>query len=265
MKRREEMVAGFYDQIDEDSRLMRTRQGQLEYFTTMHYIHRFAGAHSKVLEVGAGTGRYSIALAGEGMEVTAVELAESNLAVLRANSRGLSNLRSYQGDAINLEGFADHSFDMTLVFGPMYHLYEPEEVDRAIDEAIRVTRPGGVMLFAFLSVYAIMYSNYLCGNWALGQRENFTPDYRVRHFREQLFTGYDVVEFERLFEDKPVEWIVTAGVDGMLEPLERGADFCISDADFDRFAQWHLAFSEKRELLGGTNHLLYICRRSPLT
>ena len=261
MSTRKEIVSGFYGQADEDSRLERSRHGQLEYATTMAYIHRYAGAGSKVLEVGAGTGRYSIALAKEGMKVTAVELVESNLEVLRENSRGIGGIESYQGDATDLSRFADGSFDMTLVLGPMYHLYEQEEVHRAIDEAIRVTKLGGVIMYAFISVYAIMYANYLQGNWAAGQEENFTDDYRTKHFKEQLFTGYDVEEFEQLFDGKPVERIATAGVDGLLEPIEDCPDFLIRDEDFDAFAAWYLAFAEKRELLGGTSHLLYICRK----
>ena len=74
MSTRQEIISGFYNQVDEDSRLQNNRHGQLEYTVTMHYIHRFAAPGSKVLEVGAGTGRYSIALAKEGMDVTAVEL-----------------------------------------------------------------------------------------------------------------------------------------------------------------------------------------------
>ena len=126
MSTRKEIVSGFYDQYDEDGRLERTRHGQLEYAITMSYIHRYADKHSRVLEVGAGTGRYSIALAKEGMKVTAVELVESNLAVLRENSRGIESIESYQGDATDLGRFADNSFDVTLLFGPMYHLYESE-------------------------------------------------------------------------------------------------------------------------------------------
>ena len=262
MGTRKELMSSFYEQADEDSRLKRTRHGQLEYLTTMAYIHRYANRHSKVLEVGAGTGRYSIALAKEGMAVTAVELVESNLEVLRENSRDIRNLESFQGDATDLGRFADDSFDLTLLLGPMYHLYEKEEVNKAIDEAVRVTKPGGVIFFAFISVYAIMYANYLRGNWAAGQEENFTKDYQIRHFKEQLFTGYDVIEFERLFETKPVEWITTAGVDGPLEPVEHRDDFSIPEEDFDEFAAWYLHFAEKRELLGNTNHLLYICRKN---
>lgn len=261
MGTREEMLTDFYGGYDEDGRTSRSRHGQLEYATTMAFIHRYAAQGSKVLELGAGTGRYSIALAKEGMDVTAVELVESNLAILRENSKGLTNIVSMQGDATDLSRFDDHSFDVTLVFGPMYHLYEEKEIHRAIDEAIRVTKSGGVLLFAFLSVYAIMYADYFCGNWAEGQAMNFDEHYRVRRFKEQLFTGYDITEFEDLFRKKPVDWITTAGTDGILESIETREDFAISDEDFKAMSAWYLHFCEKRELLGNTDHLLYVCRK----
>ena len=261
MSTRKDMLSGFYDQSDEDSRLQKSRHGQLEYAVTMAYIHRYINAGAGVLEVGAGTGRYSIALAKEGIDVTAVELVESNLAVLKENSRGIDSIRSYQGDATELSRFADNAFDATLVLGPMYHLFAPEDVNRAIDEAIRVTKPGGTLFFAFLSIYAIMYANALYGGWAAYREENFTKDFKVRHFQEQLFTGYDVCEFERLFDGKPVEHMTTAAMDGPLEAIEKRPDFSVSEKDFDSLAAWHLAFAEKRELLGGSNHLLYICRK----
>lgn len=140
MSKRIEILNSFYDDIDEDSRLDRSRYGQLEYITTMNYIHRYAKAGAKILEIGAGTGRYSITLAKEGYKVTAVELVESNLEVLRKNGSGIKNIVSYQGDALNLDKFEDNKFDITLLFGPMYHLYDKKDVHKALDEAIRVTK-----------------------------------------------------------------------------------------------------------------------------
>ena len=124
------------------------------------------------------------------MDVTAVELVEQSC-YFKEKQQRIENIKSYQGDATNLEFLGDSSFDVTLVFGPLYHLYESEDVHKAIDEAIRVTNRG-VILFAFISVFAIMYADYFSSNWVYGQRENFTEDYKVKHFKEQVFTGYDI-------------------------------------------------------------------------
>lgn len=235
MSKRLEIVSSFYNEIDEDGRLDRNRHGQMEYITTMHYINKYAKEGAKLLEIGAGTGRYSIALAKAGYEVTSVELVEHNFEILKENSKDLKNLQAYQGDALNLSRFADNSFDVTLLFGPLYHLYEPQDVQKAIDEAIRVTKPDGVILTAFLSVYAILFDNYLQGNLFVGMEENFTEDYKVRHFEEQLFTGYDIVEFEELFADKPVEHLITVAVNGILELAEKRIDFAMSDEEMEAF------------------------------
>ena len=261
MSKRVEIVNSFYGSIDEDSRLSCSRHGQLEYATTMHYIQRHAAKGSRILEVGAGTGRYSIALAKAGHFVTAMELVDSNLAVLRLNGEGFGNLAALQGDATDLSRFADNSFDMTLLLGPMYHLYDPRDVHRALDEAVRVTRKGGVILTAFLSVHAILFNNYLNGHLLAGLTENFDADHHVRHFEEQLFTGYDIAEFEALFAGKPVQHLITAAADSILELAEARRDFVMSDEEFAAFAAHHLATCEKRELLGCSSHLLHICRK----
>jgi len=261
MSKRIEIVSSFYDDIDEDSRLKKSRHGQLEYATTMEYIHRYAKPGAKIIEIGAGTGRYSIALAKEGYKVTAVELVESNLEVLRKNSSDMKDIVSYQGDALNLSRFENNQFDVTLLFGPMYHLYSKEDVHKAIEEAIRVTKRDGIILVAFLSVYAIMNDNYLNGTFAAGVEENFDENYNVKHFEEQLFTGYDIAEFEQLFESYKTKYLATVAVDSILKLAAGRADFKMSDEEFELFVKYHLATCEKRELLGSSSHLLYICKK----
>ena len=156
---RKEMINQFYTGYNEDRRLFKSRHGQLEYLTTMHYIRKVLPEPGNVLEIGAGTGRYSVALAREDHRVTAVELAERNLELLRQNAQGLDDLTALQGDAVDLSSLPDDSFDLTLVFGPLYHLYEREDQLQALREAVRVTKPGGYILTAFLSVHAILFDN----------------------------------------------------------------------------------------------------------
>ena len=259
---RKEMINDFYTGYNEDIRLFKNRRGQLEMLTTMHYIHKVLPEPGAVLEIGAGTGRYSIALAKEGYQVSAVELAEQNFELLRKNSEGMDNLQAIRGDAVDLRFLPDDRYDLTLLLGPMYHLYNKEDQLAALREAIRVTKPGGYILTAFLSVYAILTDNYLRGNLLEGLRENFTEEWQVRHFQEQLFTGFEIPEFEALFRDLPVTQLTVAAANGVLELAEGRADFQMSDAEFEAFAKYHLHFCERRELLGSSSHLLHLCQKN---
>ena len=261
MSIRIEMINSFYDGYREDVRLEKSRHGQLEYFTTMHYINKMTAANTSVLEIGAGTGRYSIALAKKGYNVTAVELADKNLDILMENAKGIDNLHCYQGDALDLGKFDDNSFDLTLVLGPMYHLYAKEDMLKALNEAVRVTKPGGIIMTAFLSIHAIMHDDYLQGNFVEGLKENFTEDFKVKHYTEQLFTGFYIDEFEALFDTLHVKHITTIATDSILELAEMTKNFAMSDEDFELFTKYHLHNCERREYLGSSSHLLHICQK----
>ena len=64
-----EFLTEYYAHYDEDARLA-SRHGSVEYLTTMRYLHKYLRPGAAILELGAGTGRYSVALAKEGFRVT---------------------------------------------------------------------------------------------------------------------------------------------------------------------------------------------------
>ena len=78
-------------------------------------------------------------LAGEGYDVTAVELVKYNLGILKSKK---SSVKAYQGNALNLSRFEADQFDMVLVFGPMYHLYTKEDKVKALKEAKTCGKAG---------------------------------------------------------------------------------------------------------------------------
>ena len=158
----------YYNKFNEEKRL-NSRHGQVEFRTSMKYIHEaiesirnsltyttvsesaivasLDNSDIKILDIGAGTGRYSVALAEEGFDVTAVELVKYNLGILKQKN---SSVKAMQGNALNLKKLADNTFDVTLLFGPMYHLFGFEDKEKALLEAKRVTKPGGIILVAYL-------------------------------------------------------------------------------------------------------------------
>ncbi|WP_304158508.1 bifunctional 2-polyprenyl-6-hydroxyphenol methylase/3-demethylubiquinol 3-O-methyltransferase UbiG [Fusobacterium ulcerans] len=139
----------FYNNYDEDKRLT-LKHGSVEFLTTMHYIEKYIRPGDYVLEIGAGTGRYSHTLARLGYSVDAVELVGHNIEIFRQNTHPEENITIRQGNAMDLSGFSDNQYDITLLLGPLYHLYTIEDKHQALKEAIRVTKPGGVIFAAYV-------------------------------------------------------------------------------------------------------------------
>lgn len=154
-------LENYYGKFCEDKRLLR-KHGQVEYRTSMKYIHDYLKTGDRILDIGAGTGRYSVALSQEGYEVDAIELVKYNLGMLKAKK---SNVKAYQGTALDLSRYQDETFDLTLLFGPMYHLFSYEDKLKALSEAKRVTKTGGVILVAYvMNDYSVLVHGFRDGH-----------------------------------------------------------------------------------------------------
>ena len=150
-----ERIIGFYtDKYDEDSRLDRHRT---EFITTTYILNKVIGTESQVLDIGAGTGIYSIYYAGRGCSVTALDLVPKHVEILNSKLGALQNLRvsAEVGDARDLSRFQEDSFDVVLCMGPICHL-EADEIDNCVRECLRVLRSGGI----FAASYANRYEGY---------------------------------------------------------------------------------------------------------
>ena len=144
-----DIIINKYAEYDEDARLVNDRGHNVEYLTTMRYIQKFLKPGDKILEIGAATGRYSIALAKMGYDVTAVDLVPKHVEIMKSKARRLKNFRCMVADVLDLSMFEDKSFNMVLNFGPMYHLFEKKDKKQAIKETVRVTAKGGICMFAY--------------------------------------------------------------------------------------------------------------------
>lgn len=114
-------ITDFYNHYDEDARLS-LRHGSVEFLTTMRYIQTYIKPGFRILEIGAGTGRYSHALARQGYTVDAVELVGHNIEIFRRNTQPGENITITQGNATDLSAFPDNQYHITLLLGPLYHL-----------------------------------------------------------------------------------------------------------------------------------------------
>ena len=253
----------YYNNYDEEGRLL-SRHGQVEYLTTMKYIRECLADVSDpmILEVGAGTGRYSVTLAKQGLQVTAVELIKHNLEILRSKLDGTEPITAIQGNALDLSCFADNLFDLTMLLGPMYHLYTKEDKLRALSEAVRVTKKGGHILVAYCMNEPTIIS-YVFGLSKLHEVMDLnmlTPDWRCISEPKDLFAMVRTEDIATLDAEVPVKRIKLIATDGATNYKRDDID-AMDEETFDKWMDYHFTICERQDLIGASHHTLDILQK----
>ncbi len=257
-----EALTLFYTAYDEDGRLL-SRHGSVEYLTTMRYVQKYLRPGMRVLEIGAGTGRYSHALARKGYSVDAVELVQHHIDIFRQNTQPGEKVTIRQGNAMALDFLPDDTYDITLLLGPMYHLYQEEEQRQALSEAIRVTKPGGVIFAAYCGNDASLVQ--FC--FGLGRiREKRYQDlidpvtFKASSDPTEVFQLYRKEEIDALMASFPVTRLHYVGTD-MATHYMRSCVDAMDDELFDWYLRYHFAICERSDLVGASNHILDVFRK----
>lgn len=248
----------YYEKFCEDKRLTR-KHGQVEFRTSMKYIHDYLKPHDKIIDIGAGTGRYSVALANEGYEVDAIELVKYNLGMLKAKK---SSVKAYQGTALDLSRYDDETFDITLLFGPMYHLFTQEDKVKALSEAKRVTKTGGIIFVAYvMNDYSILIhgfrDGYLKESLLNGKID---ANFQTHTTIEDLYSYIRIEEIDSLNKEVNLQRIQIIAADGpadYMRPVLNKMD----DETFELFMQYHLATCERADMIGASSHTLDILKK----
>ncbi|MGZ0148632.1 class I SAM-dependent methyltransferase [Kribbella sp. WER1] len=143
------VIRAFYrDRYVEDDRLVRNGHGRLEFVRTQELLRRWLPAAADVLDVGGATGVHARWLAADGHRVTLVDALPEHVRTAAA----VGTFAAEVGDARALRQ-GDASVDVTLLLGPLYHLVEAADRAQALAEAVRVTRPGGIVVAAVINRY----------------------------------------------------------------------------------------------------------------
>jgi len=252
----------YYNNHDEDGRL-NSRHGQVEYLTTMRYIQKYIKPGMKILEVGAGTGRYSIALAKLCRTVEAVELIPHNIDVFKQKFTSEENIVVRQGDAKDLSCFADASFDITLVLGPMYHLYTVDDQRQALTEALRVKKKGGLLFAAYCISDASLINYGFKGGHIFELADNGlidTETFKTFSNPEDVFQLYRKKDIDALIADFKVSRLHYVATDLFTNFIQDSID-AMDDETFKMYLKYHFVVCERSDLVGATHHSLDILRK----
>lgn len=258
-----EILTRFYSNYDEEGRLL-SQHGQVEYLTTMRYIQRYLQPGMKILEIGAATGRYSHALALMGYEVDAVELVQHNIDLFLAKTQPGERVTIRQGNAMDLSCFEDDVYDMVLLLGPMYHLFTEEDQKKALSEALRVTKPGGLLFAAYCGNEATMVQ-YCFGRGMLREekyRNLVDPvTYKASSDPAELFELYRREDIDRLMEGFPVARLHYVGTDMATNYMRETVDHMDAEL-FEMYLRYHYSICERADCVGVSHHILDIHRKN---
>lgn len=254
----------FYNNYDEDSRLT-SKHGTVEFLTTIRYVEKYLKSGDRVLEIGAGTGRYSHALARQGYPVDAVELVEHNIDIFRKNTLADENISVIQGNALDLSAFPDNQYDITLLLGPLYHLYNKADKRQAIREAVRVTKQGGIIFAAYvISDGCLLDEGFKRNNINVAEyvknglldAETFAAKSEPKDLFE-LVRKEDIDDLMSTFPTTRLHYVATDGC----ALLMREAVDAMDDETFQLYLNYHFVTCEREDFLGVTSHAMDIFKK----
>lgn len=143
----------FYNKASEETRLEKG-MGVFEFTRIKSLIEKYINKErSTIIDIGGGTGKYAEWLAKKGHCVSLIEPIEKHIRIAQDRAQTLKNkFTIYQAEACHLP-LKNNTADLIILHGPLYHLQKAEDRKKAISEAKRVLKKGGVIL-----AFAINYT-----------------------------------------------------------------------------------------------------------
>ena len=252
-----ERASALYEIFNEDNRLNNSNATKVEFTTTVSFIDKYLKWGDKVIDIGAGAGEYSIHFAKQGYKVAAVELADNNMAAFENKLCPGLDISLTQGNACDLSKFGDNVFDIVLLLGPLYHISDLHEREKCINEARRVCKQGGIIFVAYISNDMVVLTETFLYN--LDYLKNGDYDKKTFAVENFPFVFFTVADARDELIQGGLEILHEVAADGISELFAEKINR-LDDESYSRYLDYHFYCCEKPEMLGRSNHLLFVCK-----
>ena len=243
---------------------------RVSFHVHRHYLERFVRPGARVLEVGAGAGRFTVELARLGAHVTVADISPEQL---RLNEEHLAEAGLENGvearhlaDVLDLSRFEDRAFDVAVCYGgPLSWVLDG--ADRALDELLRVTKVGGHVLLdvmsrlgtlrAFLAAAAKEIEAYGLQEMQDIVETGYLPDNHSTLGPMHLYTW---TELRALLERHPCDIVAASAANFLSIGNDETCERWIRDdpAMWRRFLAWEITLCTEPGAIDGGTHIVAV-------
>lgn len=273
-------IRKYYDEHAEEewTRLTLDAYHRLEFLVTTYYLDKYLPKGGLVLDAGGGPGRYTILLAEKGYDIVLLDLSPRSLEVAKREIRkkGVEDhvRKVVEGSVVSLPEFGNELFDAVLCLGPLSHIIDRPERERAARELVRVAKRDAPIFVQVFSRYGV-FRAFL----QISQDEMFDPSHEelfnhgihrghpTPHRGGKGFSAVDAyfflpTEVKDLFEGIGVRTLELASCEGLSSRLQEATNKLHEDKE--KWNQWLrliLQTCNDPAILGMSDHILYIGRK----
>ena len=266
-------TAQYFDSfgLGEWERLVRSPSEEIKLYIHNHYLRRYILPGSRVLEIGAGPGRFTQTLHALGCRVLVTDLSTEQLALNRQKAHELSFVAAVEGwlqlDVCDMALIESESFDAVLCYGGPFS-YVFERADHAVQECARVLKPGGVLLSSAMSFWGTAHAFFggvldipLELNRAILRSGDLTPETQPgsSHHCHLFRSG----EYRALHERNGMQVLCMSASNALSTGWEETLQRCRSDpALWEFILEMELQACAESGYLDAGTHILVAARKS---
>ena len=241
-----------------------------EFLITCRMLNRYIKPNDKILDIGGGPGRYTFEFAKRGCEVTLFDLSPGNIKFAGEKSAELNlPVKTVCGDARTADKLVNGTFDHVLLMGPMYHLLEESDRITAVNAALNLLKPGGIIFVSFINLFGcISFGMKNCPEFVAVEIEknflehviaqkSYRGDQGNTFTRTYIYDQHEILPFMSQF---PLEKLHLFGQESILSPCEENI-MSQSKEIVNFWLDLCEKLCEREDLLSWSEHLMYVGRK----